>query len=154
MRRWFTLHVNGRPRRVLADPATPLLSVLRNDLGLTAAKFGCGLEQCRACTVIVEGDAVPSCVTSVEAFEGREVLTLEGLGGGDRLDVVQEAFLAEGAAQCGYCVAGMILTLRALLDREPAPSEERIVAALDPHLCRCGAHPRMLRAARRAAGLR
>jgi nicotinate dehydrogenase subunit A len=152
MARWVTLFVNGSERRVCVDPATPLLTVLRNDLGLTAAKFGCGLEQCRACTVMVDGEAVPSCVTAVEAFEGREIVTLEGIGAPGKLDPVQEAFLTEGAAQCGYCVAGMIVTLRALLNRDAAPSEAQLVAALEPHLCRCGAHPRMLRAARRAAG--
>ncbi len=153
MPRGVTLRVNGSEHRVCVEPDTPLLTVLRNDLGLTAAKFGCGLEQCRACTVMVDGEAVPSCVTAVEAFEGREIVTLEGIGRPGRLDPVQEAFLVEGAAQCGYCVAGMIVTLRALLDDDPAPGEAQLVAALEPHLCRCGAHPRMLRAARRAAGL-
>jgi nicotinate dehydrogenase subunit A len=151
----LTLTVNGSSHRVRATPDTPLLTVLRNELGLTAAKFGCGLEQCRACAVLVDGEAVPSCVAAVELFAGREVTTLEGLGDAERLHPLQAAFLAENAAQCGYCIPGMIISAAALLERRPDPSEAEIRAALEGNLCRCGTHPRILAAVRRAAaGLR
>jgi nicotinate dehydrogenase subunit A len=152
MRRWFLLHVNGREERVLVEPDTPLLYVLRNDLGLTAAKFGCGLEQCYACAVIVDGEAVASCATAVDAFVGKAITTLEGIGTPERLHPLQRAFVDEQAAQCGYCVPGMIVRAKALLDRDPSPSDDDIKQALAPHLCRCGSHPRLLRAVRRAAG--
>jgi nicotinate dehydrogenase subunit A len=125
--------------------------VLRNDLGLTAAKFGCGLEQCYACAVLVDGRAVPSCATPVGAFVGRPITTLEGIGTPERLHPLQQAFLEEQAAQCGYCVPGLIVGAKALLDRVPRPSEDEIRAALAPHLCRCGAHARIVKAVRRAA---
>jgi len=146
------LDVNGRREIVRVDAATPLLQVLRNDLGLTAAKYGCGLEQCFACAVLVDGVATTSCATPVESFVGRQIVTLEGLAPDGELDPVQQAFLEEEAAQCGYCIPGMIIGAAALLRRESAPSEAQIRAALDPHLCRCGTHPRILRAVRRAAG--
>lgn len=146
------LDVNGRREIVRVDAATPLLQVLRNDLGLTSAKYGCGLEQCFACAVLVDGVATTSCATPVESFVGRQIVTLEGLAPDGELDPVQQAFLEEEAAQCGYCIPGMIIGAVALLRRESAPSEEQIRAALDPHLCRCGTHPRILRAVRRAAG--
>ena len=146
------LHVNGRREKVRVDPATPLLAVLRNDLGLTAAKYGCGLEQCFACAVLVDGEATTSCATPVERFVGRRIVTLEGLAADGALDPVQLAFLEEEAAQCGYCIPGMIIGAVALLRRESAPTEAQIRAALDPHLCRCGTHPRILKAVRRAAG--
>ena len=148
----LALDVNGRREMVSVDPATPLLQVLRNDLGLTAAKYGCGLEQCFACAVLVDGEATTSCATPVESFVGRQIVTLEGLGADGALDPVQQAFLEEDAAQCGYCIPGMIIGTVALLRRESAPTEAQIRAALDPHLCRCGTHPRILKAARRAAG--
>ena len=147
----ITLTVNGRAHTVDVDPATPLLYVLRNDLGLTAAKFGCGLEQCYACAVIADGEAVTSCATPVEAFAGKEITTLEGLGTPERLHPLQEAFLEEEAAQCGYCIPGAIMTAKSLLDRTPNPSDEEIRAALAPNLCRCGSQPRIVKAVRRAA---
>ena len=147
----FALHVNGREERVVVEGDTPLLYVLRNELGLTASKYGCGLEQCYACAVIVDGEVVTSCASAVELFEGKRITTLEGLGSPDGLDPVQEAFLEEQAAQCGYCTSGIILAAKALLDRVPAPSDDEIKAALAEHLCRCGSHPRVIRAVRRAA---
>jgi nicotinate dehydrogenase subunit A len=144
--------VNGRGRAVEVDPATPLLTVLRNDLGLTGAKLGCGLEQCGACAVLVDGKAVLSCVTPVEAFVGRDVVTIEGLADERGLHPLQRAFVEEQAAQCGYCVPGVIVAAKALLDRTPHPTQEEVRLALELHLCRCGAQPRMLRAILRAAG--
>jgi nicotinate dehydrogenase subunit A len=145
------LDVNGRSVVVVADPGTPLLTVLRNDLGLTAAKLGCGVEQCYACAVLVDGEATPSCATAVESFAGRRIVTLEGLAPGGRLHAVQQAFIDEEAAQCGYCIPGMIIGAVALLERVRRPSDTQIRQALDPHLCRCGTHPRIIRAVRRAA---
>ena len=147
----LVLRVNGADHTLRVDPQTPLLYVLRNDLGLTAAKFGCGLEQCHACAVIVDGEVSTSCSTAVEAFAGKEITTLEGIGTPERLHPLQEAFLEEEAAQCGYCIPGVIVGAKALLDRRPDPSEDEIRAALEPHLCRCGSHPRIVRAVRRAA---
>ena len=149
-----TLHVNGVEHQLLIDPQTPLLYVLRNDLGLTAAKFGCGLEQCFACAVLVDGEAVTSCATAAEAFVGKEITTLEGIGTPERLDPLQEAFLEEEAAQCGYCIPGMIIGAKALLRRTSDPSDDEIGAALAPHLCRCGSQPRIVKAVRRAAARR
>jgi nicotinate dehydrogenase subunit A len=147
-----TLRVNGAEYRLAADPQTPLLYVLRNDLGLTAAKFGCGLEQCYACAVLADGEAVTSCATAVEAFAGKEITTLEGIGTAERLHPLQKAFLEEEAAQCGYCIPGIIVGAKALLDRTPQPSADEIKVALAPHLCRCGSQPRIVKAIRRAAG--
>jgi len=147
----LVLRVNGADHTLRVDPQTPLLYVLRNDLGLTAAKFGCGLEQCHACAVIVDGEVVTSCSTAVEVFAGKEITTLEGIGTPERLHPLQEAFLEEEAAQCGYCIPGVIVGAKALLDRRSDPSEDEIRAALEPHLCRCGSHPRIVRAVRRAA---
>jgi nicotinate dehydrogenase subunit A len=147
----FELTVNGEVHRVTADPATPLLLVLRNELGLTAAKLGCALEQCRACAVLVDGEVVPSCVEPSGSFAGREIITAEGIGGPGDLHPVQRAFVEEQAAQCGYCIPAMTLAAKALLDRNPDPNEEDIRSALEGHLCRCGSHPRILRAVRRAA---
>jgi nicotinate dehydrogenase subunit A len=147
----IVLNVNNCERRVRIDPATPLLYALRNDLGLMAAKFGCGFEQCYACAVLVDGEAVPSCVTAVTAFVGKRITTLEGLGTPDRLHPLQQAFLAEQAAQCGYCIPGILVGAKALLDRVPRPNEDEIRRALAPHLCRCGAHARIIRAVMRAA---
>jgi nicotinate dehydrogenase subunit A len=145
------LRVNGRVEQIDADPQTPLLYVLRNDLGLRAAKFGCGLEQCGACTVIVGGEAVMSCALAVGRVGEREVLTVEGLARGETLHPVQQAFFDESAAQCAYCVPGILMETVALLAWNDAPEEAEIRRALDTHLCRCGAHPRILRAVRRAA---
>jgi nicotinate dehydrogenase subunit A len=145
------LHVNGRLERVECDPQTPLLLVLRNDLGLKGAKLACGLEQCCACAVLVDGVATPSCATAVEAFAGREIVTVEGLAEDGRLHPVQRAFIEEEAAQCGYCIAGMVIGAVALLARNASPTGEEIRSALDPHLCRCGSHWRIVRAVERAA---
>jgi nicotinate dehydrogenase subunit A len=144
------LHVNGRHVRVQADPDTPLLYVLRNQLGLKGAHYGCGLEQCGACMVLVDGDPVFACNRAVSAVVGREVTTLEGLTQG-ALHPLQEALVAEQAGQCGYCLGGIIISAAALLRDNPNPGRAEIVAALDKHLCRCGAHNRIIRAVLRAA---
>jgi nicotinate dehydrogenase subunit A len=146
------LRVNGRTHSVDVDPGTPLLYVLRNDLELDAVKFGCGLAQCGACTVLVQGQATRSCVTPVSSVMGKEITTLEGLGTPDRMHPIQEAFQQEQAAQCGYCINGMIMNAKAFLDRVPHPSEEQIRAALSGILCRCGTHLEIVRAVQRAAG--
>jgi len=149
----MTLKVNGRDYQVDADPDTPLLYVLRDDLALNAAKFGCGLGQCGACTVIVDGRAVLSCVTPLLLLEGKQVTTLEGLGSIDAPSPIQRAFMDEQAAQCGYCIAGMMMRAQALLRRNAAPTDDEIRTELEPHLCRCGTHMRILRAVHRAAHL-
>jgi nicotinate dehydrogenase subunit A len=145
------LQVNGRSHAVDADPATPLLYVLRDDLQLNGAKFGCGLGQCGACTVMVGGAAVLSCLTPVSAIGARPVKTIEGLGTVDKPGVLQRAFLEEQAAQCGYCIAGMIMRAQALLERNPAPTDAEIREHMAINLCRCGTHMRILRAVHRAA---
>jgi nicotinate dehydrogenase subunit A len=147
----LTLTINGRPQQVDADPATPLLYVLRNDIGLNGAKFGCGLGQCGACTVLLDDKPVLSCITPLAVLAGRRVTTLEGLGGSDNPGPVQSAFIAEQAAQCGFCIPGMIMRAEALLRRNPAPSEAEIRAHMSANLCRCGTHMRILAAVRRAA---
>jgi nicotinate dehydrogenase subunit A len=149
----MTLKVNGRDHRVDAEPDTPLLYVLRDDLALNAAKFGCGLGQCGACTVIVDGKAVLSCVTPLVLLDGKQVTTLEGLGTTADPAPIQRAFMDEQAAQCGYCIAGMMMRAQALLMRNANPGDDEIRNELEPHLCRCGTHMRILRAIRRAAGL-
>jgi aerobic-type carbon monoxide dehydrogenase small subunit (CoxS/CutS family) len=149
----MTLKVNGQDHTIDAEPDTPLLYVLRDDLQLNAAKFGCGLGQCGACTVIVDGRAVLSCVTPLVLLEGKQVTTLEGLGSVSEPAPIQRAFMEEQAAQCGYCIAGMMMRAQALLQRNPKASDGQIRAELAPHLCRCGTHMRILRAVRRAAGL-
>ena len=141
--------VNGAAHNVEATPETPLLYVLRNELGLNAAKYGCGLDRCGACTVHLNGEAVHSCVLPVGEVAGREVTTLEGLGSDGALHPLQQAFLDEQAAQCGYCIPGIVMTAAALLEREPHPTDAEIRSALDGKLCRCGAHGRILRAIRR-----
>jgi len=149
----IVLRVNGRPHTLSLDPATPLLYVLRNDLGLKAAKFGCGEGQCGACVVLIDGQPRPSCKLPVGEAQGREIVTLEGLAGADgALDPVQQAFIDEGAVQCGYCTPGMIVAARALLNRAPHPTDDEIGAALAAHLCRCGVYDRVRRAIHRAAG--
>jgi nicotinate dehydrogenase subunit A len=144
------LTVNDQLREVTADPAMPLLYVLRDDLGLVGAKFGCGLGQCGACTVLLDGQPVFSCVTPLLAVEGRRVRTIEGLGTRDDPGPLQRAFIAEQAAQCGYCILGMVMRAQALLERDPTPSEADLRAHMQPNLCRCGTHMRILRAIRRA----
>jgi nicotinate dehydrogenase subunit A len=150
----ITLEVNGQSHRVDSDPDTPLLYVLRDDLGLNGAKFGCGLGQCGACTVIVDGRAVFSCVTPVSVLAGRQIKTIEGLGTADGPGPLQRAFIEEQAAQCGYCIAGMIMRAEALLERNPSPSDAEIRRHMMPNLCRCGTHMRILRAIRRAAQIK
>lgn len=149
----MTLKVNGQDHQVDADPDTPLLYVLRDDLQLNAAKFGCGLGQCGSCTVMVDGKAVLSCVTPLLLLEGKQVTTLEGLGTVDAPSPIQRAFIEEQAAQCGFCIAGMMMRAQALLQRNAKPSDREIRSELEPHLCRCGTHMRILRAVHRAARL-
>jgi nicotinate dehydrogenase subunit A len=144
------LTINGKAHRVDADPATPLLYVLRNDLQMNGAKFGCGLGQCGACTVMIDGQAVFSCVTPISTVAGRPIKTVEGLGTADNPGPLQRAFIEEQAAQCGYCIAGVMMRAQALLEKNPAASEAEIRAGLDPNLCRCGTHARIVRAVRRA----
>ncbi len=144
------LNVNGKPTDVDADPSTPLLYVLRNDLGLNGAKFGCGLGQCGACTVLVDGKPVFSCLTPVGALTERKIRTLEGLGSAEQPGVLQRAFIEEQAAQCGYCIPGMMMRAQALLESNASPSEADIRAHMQPNLCRCGTHMRILRAIKRA----
>ncbi len=147
----IALFVNGREHRLQLELGTPLLYVLRNDLGLLGAKFACGLEQCGACKVLVDGEAVPSCRAPVESFRGRAITTIEGLGTAEQLHPVQQAFIDEEAAQCGYCIPGLIVGAAALLANNPDPSDAEIREALSIHLCRCGTHARILKAVRRAA---
>jgi nicotinate dehydrogenase subunit A len=146
------LTVNGKVHDIAAAADTALLYVLRNDLALNGPKYGCGLGECGACAVLIDGVAARSCVIPIEGCVGREVLTLEGLGSREHPDPVQAAFIAEQAAQCGYCLNGMIISTRALLNRNPRPTENDIIEALRHHLCRCGAHVEIMRAAMRAAG--
>jgi nicotinate dehydrogenase subunit A len=145
------LTVNGVAREIAADPSTTLLSVLRGTLGLTAAHFGCGVNQCGACYVMIDGHAVASCDTPLWAAAGKEVTTLEGLGTAEKPHPLQRAFIAEQAMQCGHCVSGIIVSAAALLRRNPNPTEAEVREALDRNLCRCGAHNRMVRAVLRAA---
>jgi nicotinate dehydrogenase subunit A len=145
------LKVNGATRRVPAAPDTPLLYVLRNDLALNGAKFGCGLAQCGACTVLIDGAAIRSCVTPIGAIGNSEITTIEGLGTVEKPHPLQSAFIDEQAAQCGYCINGMIMSAKELLDRHPHPAETDVRAALAGNLCRCGTHNRIIRAVLRAA---
>ena len=147
----ITLKVNGTSRAVAAEPKTPLLYVLRNDLELNGAKFGCGLAQCGACTVLVDGQPVRSCVQPIGALGGRAITTLEGLGTLEKPHPLQQAFIDEQAAQCGYCINGMIMTAAAFLAATPSPSERQVREALAGNLCRCGTHGRIIRAVLRAA---
>jgi nicotinate dehydrogenase subunit A len=147
----ITLVVNGTSHQVDIDPATPLLYVLRGELGLNGAKFGCGLGQCGACTVIVAGEPIYACLVPVVAVENRPITTIEGLGTTEQPSPLQQAFIDEQAAQCGYCIAGMIMRAQALLLRNPAPSDAEIRTRMEPNLCRCGTHMRILRAIRRAS---
>ena len=145
----ITLHINGAAREMEVDPSTPLLYVLRNKLGLTGAKFGCGLEQCGACAVLLDGVARPSCVAPVAQFEGAQIETVEGLGDEERPGPVQRAFIDEAAAQCGYCTPGLVVAVEALRRRETVPDEKSVREALKGHLCRCGTHAAVLRAVAR-----
>jgi nicotinate dehydrogenase subunit A len=145
------LTVNGGAVSVTADPDTPLLDVLRNHLGLTGTKFGCGQEQCGSCMVLVDGKPEKSCGKALSTVAGKAVTTIEGLGTPARPHPLQQAFLDEQAGQCGYCLAGILMSAKALLDRNPSPSRREIASALDDNICRCGSHPRILRAVERAA---
>lgn len=148
----FTLNVNAKEFKVKASSDTPLLYILRNDLELNGPKFGCGLGQCGACTVLIDGVAARSCLIPVKGVIGRKVTTLEGLGDIDNPDPIQRAFIEEQAAQCGYCINGMVMTTRALLNRNPNPTEKEIRQELQYNLCRCGTHMEILKAVRQAVG--
>jgi nicotinate dehydrogenase subunit A len=148
----IALRVNGKTRVVEAEPDVPLLYVLRNDLELNGPKFGCGLAQCGACTVIMDGAAIRSCVTPASTAQNKAVTTLEGLGSTKKMHRIQQAFVDEQALQCGYCINGMIMTTKALLDKNPKPTDSQIKEALAGNLCRCGTHIRILRAVKRASG--
>jgi aerobic-type carbon monoxide dehydrogenase small subunit (CoxS/CutS family) len=145
------LHVNGAARPVEADPSRTLLSVLRDDLGLTGAKYGCGEGRCGSCTVFVDGRAVRSCSITVDDAAGKKLRTIEGLADGERLHPLQQAFLEADALQCGYCTPGMVLSALALLERQPEPTREDIVVAMNGNVCRCGTYPRIIDAIERAA---
>jgi nicotinate dehydrogenase subunit A len=146
----INIKVNGVSRSVPAEPDTPLLYVLRNDLELNGAKFGCGLAQCGACTVLIDGKAARSCVTPISAVATSEITTIEGIGSLDKPHPLQRAFMEEQAAQCGYCINGMIMSAKELLDRNPRPTEQDVRTALAGNLCRCGTHTRIIRAVLRA----
>lgn len=147
------LVVNGQPHALDVADTTPLLDVLRNQLDLKGSRYGCGLEQCGSCTVLVDGTPVYACSREIGTVAGRSITTIEGLGTAAAPHPLQLAFLDEQAGQCGYCLSGIIIEAKALLDRNPSPTRAEIAAALDTHLCRCGAHPRILRAVERAAAL-
>ena len=140
------LEINGKTHLVKSDPDTPLVFVLRDELKLKGTKLGCGLEQCGACAVLVDGAPVLSCVSPVSMFKGKSIVTVEGIDARETGRRVQNAFVAQSAAQCGYCTAGLVVAATALLEDNPAPDREAITKALTPHLCRCGSHPRVLRA--------
>jgi nicotinate dehydrogenase subunit A len=150
----ISLRVNNQSRMVDTDPTTPLLYVLRDDLQLRGPRFGCGLGQCGACTVIMDGSAVRSCSIPVSGAQNRGITTLEGLGTLEHPHAIQTAFIEEQAAQCGYCMNGMIMTAKVLLDKNPHPNDEQIKQALNGNLCRCGSHLRVIRAVKRAAGVK
>jgi aerobic-type carbon monoxide dehydrogenase small subunit (CoxS/CutS family) len=148
----FKLTVNGRSHSVTTDPERSLLDVLREDLQLTGAKYGCGEGQCRACTVLLNGKSVPACLTSISDADKKSVITIEGISKGDKLHPVQEVFLAEGAFQCGYCTAGMIMGVVGLLQKKPDATDSDISSRMQKHLCRCCSYPRITKAIRRAIG--
>ena len=148
----ISLTVNGKKQVVDVDPDTPLLYILRDDLRLNGPKFGCGLGQCGACTVIIDGNAIRSCQMPVSSAQNRPMTTVEGLGSTKKMHPLQQAFVDEQAVQCGYCIAGMIMTSKALLDKNPKPTDSQIKEALAGNLCRCGTHTRILRAVKRASG--
>ncbi len=147
----FTITVNGRPRTITTNPERPLLDVLREDLKLTGTKYGCGEGQCRACTVLLNGESAASCITPISDADKKSILTIEGLANGDALHPMQEAFLVEGGFQCGYCTSGMILGAVALLKKKPHPTEAEICAGMQRHICRCCNYPKIIKAIRRAA---
>ena len=147
----FSVTVNGATREVEAGKNMALLYVLRNDLGMKGVRYGCGLGECGACSVLLDGERIFSCDTPIWVAEGKSIVTIEGMSDGDHLHPLQEAFLREQAAQCGYCINGIIVTAKALLDKTPAATDEQILEALDRNLCRCGAHVRIIRAIRSAA---
>ncbi len=147
----ITFSVNGQSRTITTDPQRSLLEVLREDLHLTGTKYGCGEGQCRACTVLADGKSIASCITSVGDIEKQSILTIEGLAKGDQLHPVQQAFLAEGAFQCGYCTAGMIMQAVELLTDDPELSKTDVAARMQRHICRCGTYPTILKAIHRAA---
>jgi len=147
----ISLNINGVSRSVTAEPDTPLLYVLRNDLELNGAKFGCGLAQCGACTVLADGRPIRSCVTQIGTLGNARITTIEGLGTVDKPHPLQRAFISEQAAQCGYCTNGMVMSAKALLDANPRPSEQQVREGLDGNLCRCGTHNRIIAAVLRAA---
>jgi nicotinate dehydrogenase subunit A len=149
----IALRVNGRSVRVSALETTPLLDVLRNQLDLKGARYGCGLEQCGSCMVLLDGEPIYACSREVGTVAGRSVTTIEGLGTAVQPHPLQQAFLDEQAGQCGYCLSGIVISAKALLDRNPAPTRADIATALDKNLCRCGAHPRILRAVEKAAAM-
>lgn len=149
----YRLQVNGKSHAVDTDPDTPLLYVMRNDLELNGAKFGCGLGQCGSCTVLLDGQPVMSCMVPVSVVGARKLRTVEGLGDARTPNVLQQAFIDEQAAQCGYCIAGMIMQATVLLEKTPMPTDAQIRAHMSPNLCRCGTHMRILRAVRRAANV-
>ena len=151
MERSMTLTVNGKERRVVTDPSRSLLDVLREELHLTGTKYGCGKSECGACTVMIGDEAVRSCYEDVGDVKDRPITTIEGLSSGEALHAVQEAFLAEGALQCGYCTPGMIMRTVGLLIVDPRPSDEKIISWMNPNICRCGAYPKIMKAIRRAA---
>ena len=148
----YSLRVNGKVSAVQADADMPLLYALRNDLQLNGPKFGCGLGQCGACTVIIDGNPIRSCQMPVSAAGNRNIITLEGLGNTKKMHKIQQAFVDEQAVQCGYCINGMVMSTKALLDKNPKPTETQIKEALAGNLCRCGTHIRILRAVKRASG--
>ncbi len=150
----FGLRINGEERQVQAEDQTPLLDVLRNACGLKGTRFGCGSGECGACNVLVDGASVPACDTPVAAAAGKDIVTVEGLARQGQPGALQQAFIAEQAGQCGYCLSGILVTATALLARNPHPTESQVRSALDGHLCRCGAHNRIVRAVLRAAGAR
>jgi nicotinate dehydrogenase subunit A len=149
----IAFQVNGRQVSVAAEAATPLLDVLRNQLDLRGSRYGCGLEQCGSCMVLVDGEPAYACSREIGTVAGRSVTTIEGIGSAEQPHLLQQAFLDEQAGQCGYCLSGILISAKALLDRNPSPTRTDIVTALDKHLCRCGAHPRILRAVEKAAAM-
>ena len=150
----FDLVVNGRPVRIDTEGSKPLLAVLRDELGLRGTRFGCGTEQCGACMVLVDGVPVYACTREVATVAGKSVTTVEGLARNGALHPLQQAFLDEQAGQCGYCLSGILISAAALLEKSKTPSRDEIAAALDPHLCRCGIHNRVIRAVQKAAAAR
>lgn len=147
-----TLHINGKDHSVRSDPVTPLIYVLRDELKLKGSKLGCGLEQCGACAVLVDGEVALSCVTAAGHFEGKDITTIEGIEASAIGRRVQDAFVKRTAAQCGYCTSGLVVAVTALLQKTPSPKRDDIAKALTPHLCRCGSHPRIFKAVEDASG--